>query len=333
MSNENTPVDPNTDDLDLFSASFFGQKEAQPEPASSEEDEVEQVEESDATDDTHSSEDDALASDNEDTTDEDEPKDEPEAPKQKKNRFQERIDELTAKAREAERRAEELALKLREQEQPKKNEPTAPVPQAEQVGPKPDDKNEDGTEKYPLGEFDPNYIRDLTKHTIAAEREAILRQEQEEKRQREIATQQAEIEANWKVKLDSAQERYPDLQEKGQQLVGTFSEIDQAYGEYLSNVIMGMEYGPDVLYYLANHVDEADKIVKSGATAATIALGRLEARFALADEEKSTPRPRVSQAPTPPVHVNKGSAVTKPSVPLDTDDLRAFEKEFFKKRR
>jgi len=39
MSTNETPVEPQEDDLDAFSADFFGQKDAEPEPASSEADE------------------------------------------------------------------------------------------------------------------------------------------------------------------------------------------------------------------------------------------------------------------------------------------------------
>jgi hypothetical protein len=167
MSTENTetPVEPTDVDLDSFAVDFFGQKSPTPEPASSEEESTTE-EESDATnDDTQADETDTLEDVSDDTDAEDDS--DKEEPKKKKSRFQERIDELTGKSRDAERRLqlereeketllkrlEALEQKLTPQPQNEKSDPSK--------GPEPDDVNEDGTDKYPLGEFDPTYIRDL----------------------------------------------------------------------------------------------------------------------------------------------------------------------------
>ena len=116
-------------------------------------------------------------------------------------------------------------------------------------------------------------------------------------------------------------------------MVDVFSGLDKQYGDFLAQAIMSMDNGPDVLYYLAENKDEAKRIVESGATKAVISLGRLEARFDTSEETKPTPRQKVTKAPTPPQHLNKGSAAVKQAVTPDTDDLDAFEAEFFKKRR
>ena len=159
-----------------------------------------------------------------------------------------------------------------------------------------------------------------------------MAREQEEADRQEQEDQRAQLQAEWNDKLVPARERYPDFQEKGQNLVSAFEGIDPNYGEYLTTTLMNMEFGPDVLYYLANNMDEAHKIVQSGVAKATVALGRLEAKFAFANEEKQKARPKVSQAPTPPP-ANRGSAVAKPSIEADTDNLDDFEREFFKKAR
>lgn len=341
MSIENTNDVTNTDsDLDSFSAEFFGQNQPEQEPASSEEEtnEVEddgagEADEAPALTDTTDGDDDTPA--NEDDSDEGE-SEEPEGsedPKPKKNRFQERIDELTSARREAEREnkalREEFENLKKQLEQNKEPTPTKEVSE----GPQPSDLNEDGTEKYPLGEFDPQYIRDLTKFALEQERIALREREQFEAEQRKADEARAALQASWQEKLGPAQERYPDFMDKGQQLVDSFSDLDPAYSEYLTNTLMSMEYGPDVLYYLSNNPDEARKIVNSGAINATVSLGRIEAKFAFAQEEKQKARPRVSQAPTPPTHVNKGSAVATIDIPVDTDDLEAFEKVFLKKKK
>lgn len=335
MENENLDVSQDVS-LDDFSADFFGQKDAAPVEATTEtEDKVDTVEDDAPQLEDTQPEDDALETEDDDSTDEPEVD---EQPKPKKNRFQERIDELTNARRESERREETLriefeALKAR-LEQNDTPKPTADnVVVSKNVAPTPDDKNEDGTDKYPLGEFDPRFVADQIRHELKMEAEAAAQEEQAqaERRQQEEAVTQLQVE--WESKLNPARERYLDFQEKGQELIDSFSGLDQAYGEYLTTTLMSMDYGPDVLYYLANNPTEAHAIVNSGAAKATVALGRLEAKFALADEEKQTARPKVSKAPAPPPVMNKGSSVSLPSVPGDTDDLNAFETEFFKKSR
>lgn len=213
-------------------------------------------------------------------------------------------------------------------------EPKAPVSAATDSGePDPSAKNEDGSDKYPLGEYDPAFNKDLVKYTIAKEREAAEIRKAEEMIQEQTQKEQQALAASWQVKLDAAKEQYPDFDEKAVELVEAFDGIDDKYGAYLSQTIMGMEYGQDVLYYLANNVDEARTIFNSGGQKAAIALGRLEARFAFANEEKETPRPRVSKAPTPPTHLNKGSSVAVAEIPDDTDDLDAFSQKFFSKKK
>lgn len=337
MSTENTPVEQEiTDDLDAFSAEFYGQNEDTPEPASPE-DAKEDTPEADALepkDDTQTDEEDALETEDETDEVEDEPEQEP-APKPK-SRFQERIDELTGKAREAERREQELARRLEEAiqrlEAQNKPEATPAVEtQAAYTGPDPADKNDDGTDKYPLGEFDATYIRDFMKYSFQQEDEARNIREEERRQQAAVEQERNALAEGWREKLGPAQERYPDFQEKGQNLVQAFDGIDQKYGEYLTGTLMSLEYGPDVLYYLANNMDEANKIVAMGPTKAAIAMGRIEAKFAMADAEKQVARPRVSKAPTPPP-TNKGSAAAIVEIPDDTDDLDAFTAKMFKKR-
>ncbi len=330
MSMENNIVDSGSDDLDAFSDTFFGQKEATPEPASSEkqEDAPKETDASETNDDTHVEEEDNLddTETDDDSDGEDKGEEKPE-PKPKKSRAAERIEELNKKYRETERLVKELQEQLKV-----KNEPPAPKQEVEVKRPSPTDQNEDGTDKYPLGEFDPAYIRDDLKFDFDQERKAREVEAAEKSKQSEVEAARTELQNEWNGKLGTAQERYPDFHEKGEALQETLQDVDQGYGEYLATTIMQMEYGPDVLYYLASNPDEARKIVDAGPLKATIALGRLESKFAVANEEKQKARPKVSNAPTPPP-TNKGSAVTVPEVPADTDDLDSFEKVFFKKKK
>src|SRR6185503_16022366 len=336
MSTENQSAESDVD-LDTFSAEFFGKNKAAPEHASTEAKDEGETEDHDAKEekdthpedsdtlDTETDEDDAEDGEGEDGNDSDPEPDK----KPRRNRAQERIEELNKKYRETERLLNIALTKLEQKAEPT---PATPTVVEEPVGPTPDDTNEDGSEKYPLGEFDPQYIRDLTRFTLNQEREAAKRQDAEAEAQRQQETAKTELAKSWEQKLGPAQERYPDFQERGQELVDAFQGIDVAYGDYLTTTLMSMDYGTDVLYYLACNPEEAKKIVASGAAKATVALGRLEAKFAMADEETQKARPKVSKAPEPPAHLNKGSSVAKPEVEDNTDDLDAFAQKFFKKR-
>lgn len=336
MSEEtNTPVVTVTDDLDAFEKQLFGQSVPTDEAATSDEatETVEQADDANTeTVDTQTTEDtDTLAPEDDSEDTEDSPDTETQE-KPKKNRYQERIDELTAKYREAERQRE-ADRKAFEDRIKALESPTKTVEQtATTEGPDPNEKLPDGKDKYPLGEYDPTYVRDLAKFEVAQELKTLEETRKAKEREASQNAQLEELHESWNNKLTPAQERYPDFVQKSQDLLESFTDLDPAYEDYLSATIMGMDYGPDVLYYLASNPAEATSIFKSGATKATIALGRLEAKFAEAEAEKTLARPKVSQAPNPPPTV-RGAAPAKMPVAPDTDDLDAFERELFKKKR
>ncbi len=315
----------NTDDLAAFEAEFY--QTAKPVEEKAEvETEVEEVVEH---------EDEPLATEEEVDADEGdvEPEDVP-VPEKKVNPIQKRIQDLNAKLRETERAAEaekaELLKRLDEalaRVEVKTPEP-APVKEAETTGPTPEDVDEDGTEKYPLGEFDPKYIRDLTKFTLIEQSNALKVAAAEEARLAAEAEQANMLKSAWTEKVVEAEKVYPDFVKTSQKLDTEFAGMDPQYGEYLASTIMSMDHGPDVLYYLATNVDEARKIANLGPVNATIALGRLEAQFVKGATPTKTVR--VSEAPEPIQNVTRGSA-GRFDVADDTDDLDAFEKKFFKK--
>jgi hypothetical protein len=316
--NDTTFVDPNTDDLDAFTDLFTGKAKVKDEDTV-EPDDVEPVSEDDDTEvDTEVSEDEAP---DEDDDSEEKPVEKP----KKVNRVQERINELTARAREAERALAALqAAQAPKQDEPAKA-PTALVPDT--TGPDPDALNADGTEKYPLGEFDPEYIRDMARHTIETEWARKEQEAAEQNQRQQLEQARAEIQNQWAERLAPALEQHEDFLDKTMELESAFDGLDPQYSDYLVQTIKSLDHGPEVLYYFANNLEEARKFVQSGPLNATLALGEINAMF------KGTTRkaePKVSKAPPPP-QVNKGSK-TRVAVTPDTDDLDAFSDLFFKKK-
>lgn len=258
----------------------------------------------------------------------------------KKKTVQDRIDELVRQREDAKREGQVQLDNLRrefEEKLAKLTPATQEPPKTEaKAEPTPDDLNEDGTPKYDLGEFDPKYIRDLTRFTMEQERERVKQQLAEESTNQEQRKAQEELATKWNAKVEAATSEYPDFMEKGQELLSKFNGLDESYGQYLSTLLMSMDKGPEVLYYLSTHQEEATAIVNSGAQKATLALGRIEAQF-LKPAEQEQPKTVVKQTkapPPPPAQARaRGSNGAFISVEPDTDDLDAFTKEFFAKRR
>jgi chemotaxis protein histidine kinase CheA len=328
-TNDTLYVDPNTDDLDAFTDLVSGK--AQPKPAEEEKQEEKKPAESETPEPEEEEEIEGEEGEQEedegeegDPDGEDKPKPE-DKPAKKPNRFQERINELTAKAREAERRLAEI-------EKAKTAEPVAELPKPVQ-GPTPDDKNDDGSDKYPLGEFDPSYIRDLTRHTIQEESKAERQRSEQERAKQQEQEARSALQEQWVTKTSGFTEKTPDFVEKTMALEDTFEGLDPAYSDYLVNTVKSLDHGPEVLYHFANNIEEAQRFVKLGPLAATLALGELNAQFKTKPEASPKAEPKISKAPVPP-QVNKGTK-TRQTVAADTDDLDAFAELLFstKKKR
>lgn len=348
MSNENLKeVDVNTENLDEFNDLFHGRATEKPvEEAGKEEEEIDEKSEDDSLaneeqeldveadedDSDENSETDDQEDQDADEEGSDEEEKEDEKPKAKKKTAQDRINEITAARREAERKADMLEGRLAEMERrisekSDESKDSSETESTSRVAPNPDDKNEKGEAKYPLAEFDPEFIRDLTKfefEELAAKDQLDRKLEEEES---EISKAQEELNEVWVSKVEEASEKHEDFQESVVNLEDTFQNLDQKYSEYLANTIMQSEYGTEILYHLSQNLDEAQSIVDSGATKATLAIGRLEANFA-SDEKQPKPAKKVTKAKKPPTKLSRGAG-SNTGIADDTDDLAAFEKKFF----
>ncbi len=320
------------EDLDVFANEFFGQsvqdspqgqatvEDTEQETPEEEPDEVQEV---------------ASEVDETEEAEEEEEAVEEVAEQPKKKTVQDRINDLVREREEAKRDGERKLDELRQEFEAKlaQLKPQEEAKVVETNEPTPDDLNEDGTPKYDLGEFDPKYIRDLTKYTLEQERARIVAESAQEAEQAKQTQAQQEMVQKWNEKVESAVTQYPDFMEKGQALVNSFGGLDESYGMYLTNLLMSMDKGPEVLYYLSNHPEEASQIVNSGAQRATLALGRIESKFL--EPQQEAPKTKVSKAPPPaPAQARaRGSNGAFISVSPDTDDLEAFSSEFFAKKK
>lgn len=321
MSDDNSNVE--TDNLGDFEDLFYERK---PE-------EVKEVEAEVVDDEVEAEEAEIEDTNEEDAVEETEDEDEAEAKPEKRNRksAKERIEELTAARYEAERRAldaERRALDAEKLNAPKEEQEAKHKPDISPA-PNPDAKDDKGEAKYPLGEFDPQYIRDLTRFTIEQEQAGYAQKEATRRQEEASNAARAQAQEKWVGRLDEAEKDIPDVKEKIISLSTLFADVEPQYGQYLVDVVQTLENGPHVLAYLADNPKEAQTIVKSGPTGATISLGRLDARLAkIASNDKAPVK--VTNAPPAPKQTPRGTG--KSAIRADTDDLTAFERQFFKKR-
>jgi hypothetical protein len=329
-NSNDTPVDIN-EDLAAFSDALFERTPAKT-PVVEDEPEAEVEDEEVAETELETQEDEDP--EEEETPDEDEDEEEKPQPKRGKKSFKERIDELTAEKYEARREADALrrelqAMKVPQKEEVQKEDVTKYIPTN---GPQPDALDDSGNPVYPLGEFDPKFIADLTKFTINQEWDAVRQRQAAEERQKEVELAQTAIQQHWQENLADAEKDLPDIREKITEMVDVFHGIDASYGEYLAGTIMSCDHGPEIMYYLSQNIGEAQNIVASGPAAATLAIGRLEAQLDKSStQEAPKSNKKVSDAPKPPEKRSRGTNGQQ-SVRPDTRDLAAFRREFYKQK-
>lgn len=316
------------DAFDNLMNEFTGADDPVQEPEASSEAETEEtdpVEDQEEPEDTLAPEDEEAPEEEQETSEDEDPEEEEEpAPKPKgKKSAEERIREVVSKQRQAERerdaeRAEKEELRRRiEQLEAAKETPAKPeaqTPAGKEFGlvePDPDALNEDGTPKYLLGSMDPAYMRDINRYDRAVER-AYEKQVAEE--QAKLNKQQAEemqLFEEWNGKLTEAEKTSPKIREKAQNLVDTFSDAEPQHMQTIAQTIMQLDNGPSVLEYLADNIDEADRIVKMPTNKALLQLGRLDGLF-VPEEADDTPAPvKPTKAPPPPAKLSRGSGAHK----------------------
>jgi DNA repair exonuclease SbcCD ATPase subunit len=328
MSDSNQPVDTDESNLEDFEAQFYGLEKKEDDFVAENEDNSLETEEDLPEDEEVEEEDEEELPDEE----EEEPEPEPEPVKAKKKSFQSRIDEITARAYEAERREALLRQELealKTEAKPQAKEPTSNDNRSPEGAPSPDAVDEAGELLYPLGEFDPKFISDLTRYTIKVESERAKAEAQKAAAVQAAEEARQEIVNQYAERFNQAADEIPDLREKVAGLADQFNSIDENYGEYLATTIMSLESGPRLMYYLSQNIGEAQKIVASGPAAATLALGRLDAMLSKPKAEEK--RKLVSNAPPPPQARARGAHGRFEPNP-DTDDLEAFERVFYAKK-
>ena len=221
-----------------------------------------------------------------DTPQESAPAEQPtdEQARDEKGRFvQKRINELTRKYHEADRRAQAVERELEQLRQ-----------QSQRAASLPPDPNED------FVGFVKHAAREEAMQFVESERQQIARQ-QEQQHYAAIAQQYESREAEYIA-------QHPDYAEA----VENFVSVVGANRE-LGEVLMTSEHGPAVAHYLGQHLDEAVNIARLPPHLAAAAIARLEAKVSAPKHKPVTaapaPAPRVTGASVVPKGAHDGQSI------------------------
>lgn len=214
------------------------------------------------------------------------------------------------------RAAEERAAEL-ERENAELKAKSRPAPVEEKAEPKPEDFKTVA-----------EYTDALTDYKV----EKKFKAEQER-----LAREKAEAEAKraddeFRARVAKAKEKLPDFEEVMEQLAST--ERDKMYSDVLA-YMKESDLGPQLMYHLATHPEELDRINKLSPRRAIAALGKLEEKL---EAPKSEAKPNeakpevkatlVSQAPPPITPIEgKSAPVHKDPATMSFKELREYERQ------
>jgi hypothetical protein len=212
-----------------------------------------------------------------------------------------RISELTRLRREAERDRDYWRDQATRQ------------PQA-----KPDTAEPDAPKKSPTLEGfnydEAAYQAALTAHVT----EEAARKVREEFRKEQAQLTEKQRAESWAKRQSDFAAKTPDYEEKA-----FYAPISNE----VAQIVMDLEKGPEVAYYLGAHPDEARAISAMNERQAAVAIGRIEAKLEVPAKPASAPKP-VSKAPPPPPQIE----AVEPAVSKDPSEMTDTEFSKWRKR-
>ncbi len=232
--------------------------------------------------------------------------------------FQKRINSLTKKVRDAERRESywrgvaEGGGRPADREEGSGGDRTVVVPAGPPTMPDPSD--------YEHGIYDPTYIKDNNEFLIAA---AEYRFEQRRKESTE-GERTKEIHKSFIKRMKEAEKEDPlilEMMEDPEFFPANRPEIAPVVA-----IIKESEMAPQILTHLYTHRDELESILRLAPVSAAREIGKLEAKITGAPKTQTR---KVSQAPKPVKPVGDGGS----GPPLvDAEDDKLSTEEFMKRR-
>jgi hypothetical protein len=214
------------------------------------------------------------------------------------DRFQKRIDKLTARNYALQAQLDQLATRVNGNQQQQVSQP------------KPDRRQFND---------DSSYMEALTDFKLNERLPEV-------QRQATVHAQQSSAEQSFRAKEAQVRQEIPDYDE----VIAENADIPIKHQAVLDAIVTS-DLGPNLRYYLASHPDEANALNNMSSGTAARTIGRLELKLEteLASKKKVEPK-KQSQAPAPVKPVNAGGTTTGE---LDFNDAKAPIDDWMKKRR
>lgn len=323
MTTETTDTTPEvTDDLASIERQFFNlpeKEDSEPEPVEQEQNLPEQ-EDSEEADEAQE-----VAEQDQEEEQEEENEEQKEQPR-KKRTTAERIKRLDRDRRHWEREALAKEERLKELE--------AKLAAVEKGGltPEQKDDNDYGVKdpdhtKYRYGELDPQYMADLADARAERKLQAYLAKQEQAQQAAAAEREIAQVRERAEATIEAGRSKFSDFYEV---VVEGAQEGDYPLTEEMFSTIVETEVAPDILYYLAQNPDEAEKVASLSPKRLAMWAGRMEAEIK-AVLNKPAPK-KITQAPPPVATFPKGSGGKGGPRLDDPDDPRALfaiERELF----
>lgn len=210
----------------------------------------------------------------------------------KPNRVQERINKITAEKYAEKRRADELEQRIAELQ--------TQVPQQQA---------ETGDTAPKLEDFDYDevaYNKAYIQYEVNKQTQANLKQQEE----RKAVEEQNKVFANYNQKVATFKEKAADFDQK----IGNLGVIQLP--QDVLNAIMSSDKGPEIAYYLGDHLDVAEQLATSSPALAFMKLGEISAKLGTVKTET-----KPSTAPEPIEPVNSGGGISKSVDDMSMDEI------------
>lgn len=176
------------------------------------------------------------------------------------------------------------------------------------------------TEKYPYGELDPKYLRDLSRY----EAKAAIREDQEKARTASQAAADKEAQDAFKERVatfaEAGEEEFEDFHETVMEALASKENPDGwPCSATLGELLMESEHGPAIAYALATDVAEARRVFKLPEPRQAIWFGKKEAELDTAGSaangqpDGKTPAAAAGGTAAPKVPVRESKAPPPPS--------------------
>lgn len=223
----------------------------------------------------------------------------------KPEKWQRRIDRLTAQKYQERARADMLEQRLNQIEQ-RLQQPQKPA-------------SDDAPD---MSKFDDLQGGIDARAEWVAQREAAKAVEELGKRWSQAQQEQAakQVQQAFASRVKAFAEQVPDFEE-------VIDAGDFVPTQAMQHAIFESDLGPRIAYYLAQHSDEAQRIVGMSPTAAIRAIGRIEAKL----ESNPIAKP-VSKAPKPTEPVEGKGAASKDPDKMPADEWREWREAQLRKK-